>query len=204
MVTDCNVKIQRQVVMSIHPLSRVMSSDRPGSGAATHTLSVPPSTDRLFLAMSLATSGTTCQYQDGSATFEPSFMSLQVTYAGQSVPAGGYHDLAGGHPSRSTAEPFLDYQQTAGKLYSECSSTDDLDGWARNPVYGFSFESPPADTSTSVQVRMSRNATSLVEGSSVAVQAAANLLCFSLSHQAIVINYTQDGLVEGVSAVVEL
>ena len=102
------------------------------------------------------------------------------------------------------AEPYLDYQQTAGKLYSEGSSTDDLHEWARNPIYGFSFESPPADTSTSVQVRMSRNVTSLVEGSSVAAQAAANLLVFSQSHQAIVINYTQDGLVEGVSAVVEL
>ena len=76
--------------------------------------------------------------------------------------------------------------------------------WARNPIYGFSFESPPADTGTSVQVRMSRNATSLVEGSSVAVQAAANLLVFSQAHQAIVLSYTQDGLVEGLSAVVEL
>ncbi len=204
MVPDYIVKIPRQVVISIHPLSLVMSSVPPGSGASTHTLSVPPSTDRLFLAMNLATSGTTCQYQDGSASYEPSFMSLQATYAGQSVPAGGYHDLAGGHPSRSTAEPFLDYQQTAGKLYSEGSSTDDLDDWARNPVYGFSFESPPADTSTSVQVRMSRNVTSLVEGSSVVAHAAANLLVFSQAHQAIVLTYTADGLIEGVSAVVEL
>ncbi len=204
MVPDFIVKIPRQSVLSIHPISLVMSSVAAGSGASTHTLSVPLSTDRLFVAMNLATSGTTCQYQDGSATFEPSFNSLQVQYAGQSVPAGGYHDLAGGHPSRSTAEPFLDYQQTAGKLYSEGSSTDDLDGWARNPIYGFSFEWPPADTSTSVQVRMSRNVKSLVEGFSVAVQAAANLLCFSQAHQAIVINYTHDGLVEGVSAVVEL
>ncbi len=66
------------------------------------------------------------------------------------------------------------------------------------------FRKPPADTSTSVQVRMSRNATSLVEGSSVAGQAAANLLVFAQAHQAIVLTYTADGLVEGVSAVVEL
>ncbi len=204
MVPDYIVKIPRQVVISIHPLSLVMSSVAAGSGASTHTLSVPPSTNRLFLAMNLATSGTTCQYQDGSATIEPSFNSLQVQYAGQSVPAGGYHDLAGGHPSRNMAEPYLDYQQTVGKLYSEGSSTDDLHAWARNAIYGFSFESPPADTSTSVQVRMSWNAASLFEGSSVAAQAAANLLCFSQAHQAIVLTYTADGLVEGVSAVVEL
>ena len=51
---------------------------------------------------------------------------------------------------------------------------------------------------------MSRNASSLVEGSSVAAQAAANLLVFSQAHQAIVLNYTADGLLEGVCAVVEL
>ena len=76
MVPDYIVKIPRQVVISIHPLSLVMSSVAAGSGVSTHTLSVPPSTDRLFLAMNLATSGTTCQFQDGSDTFEPSFNSL--------------------------------------------------------------------------------------------------------------------------------
>ena len=152
MVPDYIVKIPRQVVISIHPLSLVMSSVAAGSGSSTHTLSVPLRTDRLFLAMNLATSGTTSQYQDGAATFEPSFNGLHVQYAGQSVPAGGYHDLYADHPSRSIAEAYLDYQQTAGKLYSDGSSVDDLQAWSRNPIYGFSFESPPADTSTSVQV----------------------------------------------------
>ena len=82
--------------------------------------------------------------------FEPSFNGLQVQYAGQSVPASGYHDLHSGHASRSVAEPYLDYQQTAGKLYSEGNSVDDIVAWSRHPIYGFSFDSPPADTSTSV------------------------------------------------------
>ena len=69
MVPDFIVAIPRQVVISIHPLSLVMSSVAAGSGASTHTLSLPPSTDRLFLAMNFATGGTTCQYQDVSATF---------------------------------------------------------------------------------------------------------------------------------------
>ncbi len=181
-----------------------MSSVAAGAGSSTHTLSVPPSTDRIFLAMNLASAGTTSQLQDGPATFEPSFNGLQVQYAGQSVPASGYHDLNSGHTSRSVAEPFLDYQQTAGKLYSEGSSVDDIAAWSRNPIYGFSFESPPADTSTSVQVRMSRAAGSLVLGTTAAAVAPANLLCFSQCHQAIVLTMTGDGLVEGVSAVVEL
>ncbi len=185
-------------------MSLVMSSVAAGSGSFTHTLSLPPSTDRLFLAMNLATSGTTSQYQDGAATFEPSFNELQVQNAGQSIPAGGYHDLYAGYPSRCIAEAYLDYQQTAGKLYSEGSSVDDLAAWARNPIYGFSFESPPADTSTSVQVRMSRAADSLVLETTAAAVAPANLLCFSRCHQAIVLTMTADGLVEGVSAVVEL
>ena len=66
------------------------------------------------------------------------------------------------------------------------------------------FESPSADTSTLVQVRMSRAANSLVLGTTVAAVAPANLLYFSQAHQAIVLTMTADGLVEGVSAVVEL
>ncbi len=139
MVPDYFVKIPRQVVISIHPLSLVMSSVAAGSGSSTLTLSVPPSTDRLFLAMNLASSGSSSQYQDGAATFEASFNALQVKYAGQSVPAGGYHDLYAGHPSRSIAEPILDFQQCCGKLFNEGPSVDDLHTWARNPIYGFSF-----------------------------------------------------------------
>ena len=121
MVPDYIVKIPRQVVLSTHPLSLVMISVAAGAGSSTHTLSVPPSTDRIYLAMNLVSSGTTSQLQDGPATFEPSFNGLQESYAGQSVPASGYHELYSGHASRSVAEPFLDYQQTAGKLYRAAS-----------------------------------------------------------------------------------
>ena len=96
------------------------------------------------------------------------------------------------------------YEQREGKLYSEGSAVEDIGAWARNPIYGFSFESPPADTSISVQVRMSRAAGLLVLGTTAAAVAPANLLCFSQCHQAIVLTMTGDGLVEGVSAVVEL
>ncbi len=117
---------------SIHPLSLVMSSVAAGAGSSTHTLSVPPSTDRIYLAMNLASSETTSQLQDGPAVFELSFDSLQVQYAGQSAPASGYPDLYAGHPSRGVFEGFLDYQPTAGKLYSEGSSVDDIAAWSRN------------------------------------------------------------------------
>ncbi len=89
MVPDFQVKIPRQVVLSIHPLSLVMSSVAAGAGSSTHTLSVPPSTDRIYLAMNLASSGTTSPLQDVPAMFEPSFYGLQVQYAGPSVPASG-------------------------------------------------------------------------------------------------------------------
>ncbi len=179
MVPDYQVKIPRQVVLSIHPMSLVMSSVAAGASSSTHTLNFLPSTDRIYLAMNLATSGTSSQLQDGPAVFEPSFNGPQVQYAGQSVPASGYHDLHSNHPSRSVSEPYLKYQQTADKIYSEGSSVYNIAAWYRNPIYGFSFESPPADTSTSVQVRMSRAAGSLVLGTTAAVVAPANLPCFS-------------------------
>ncbi len=89
MVPDLQPIIPRQLALSIHPMSLVMSSVAVGARSSTNTLNVPPSTDRLYLAMNLASSGTTYQLQDGPATFEPSFNGLQVQYAGQSVPAGG-------------------------------------------------------------------------------------------------------------------
>ncbi len=47
MCPNYQVKIPRQVVLSIHPLSLVMSSVAAGAGSSTHTLSVPLSTDRI-------------------------------------------------------------------------------------------------------------------------------------------------------------
>ena len=81
---------------------------------------------------------------------------------------------------------------------------DDIAAWSRNTIYGFSFESPPTDTSTSVSVRMSRSIVSGIFGSSANAVAPANLLLFAQSHQAVVISYSLDGMIEGVSAVVEL
>ena len=98
-------------------MSLVMSSVAEGAGSSQHTLTVPPSTDRIFIAMNLASSGTTSQLQDGAASFEPSFNAIQIQYSGQSVPASGYQDLFSGNPSRSTCESYLDYQQASGKNF---------------------------------------------------------------------------------------
>ena len=57
-----------------------------GGGSSTHTLSVPPSADRLFVGVNLATAGTTKEAQDGHDQFEPSLSVLQVQYAGQTLP----------------------------------------------------------------------------------------------------------------------
>ena len=48
LVPDAPVPIPRNVVLSIHPLTVVKNGLSASSGSSTHTLSVPPSTDRAF------------------------------------------------------------------------------------------------------------------------------------------------------------
>ena len=91
LVPDAPVPVPRNVVLSIHPLT-VVKSRLVGDRAvrAPTRSAVPPSTDRLFVGVNLATAGSTHGVQDSHDQFEPSLSVLQVQYAGQTLPNTAY------------------------------------------------------------------------------------------------------------------
>ena len=106
LVPDAPVPVPRNVVLSTHPLTVVKSSLSSSSGSSTHTLSVPPSTDRLFVGVNLATAGSTHGVQDSHDQFEPSLSVLQVQYAGQTLPNTAYQSIKKSSTDRHVAKPY--------------------------------------------------------------------------------------------------
>ena len=206
LVPDAPVPVPRNVVLSIHPLTVVKSSLSSSSGSSTHTLSVPPSTDRLFVAVNLTTAGSTHGIEDGHDQFEPSLSVLQVQYAGQTLPNTAYQSINKSATDRHVIKPYSDFLAASGKLYLEQSAYDSMEEWENNPIHGLSFEKTPNDSSTSVVVRCTRSATEhdLVDETVATAAAAANIVVCAQSHQAIVLTYGDDGLISSCDSVVEL
>ena len=117
------------------------------------TLSVPPSTDRVFVGVNLTTAGSTHGVEDGHDQFEPSLSVLQVQYAGQTLPNTAYQSINKSATDRHVVKPYSDFLAACGKLYLEQSSYDNMEEWSNNPIQGLSFEKSPNDSSTSVIVR---------------------------------------------------
>ena len=205
-VPDAPIPVPRNVVLSIHPLTVVKSGLSSSSGSSTHTLSVPPSTDRLFVGVNLTTAGSTHSVEDGHDQFEPSLSVLQVQYAGQTLPNTAYQSINKSATDRHVIKPYSDFLAASGKLYLEQSAYDNMEEWENNPIHGLSFEKSPNDSSTSVIVRCTRSATAydLVDESDATASAAANIVVCAQSHQAIVLTYGDDGLVSSCDSVVEL
>ena len=206
LVPDSPVPVPRNVVYSIHPLTVTKSSLPASSGSSTHTLSIPPSTDRIFVGVNLTTAGITHGVEDGHDQFEPSLSSLQVQYAGQTLPNTAYQSLNKSATDRRVMKPCSDFLATTGKLYLEQSAYDIMEEWQNNPIVGLAFEKPPNDSSTSVIVRCTRaaNTSNLVAETAASATAVANLVVCAQSHQVIVLTYGDDGLVSSCDNVVEL
>ena len=119
LVPDAPVPVPRNVVLSIHPPTVVKSSLSSTGGSSTHTLSVPPSTDRLFVGVNVATAGTTHGVQDSHDVFEPSLSVLQVQYACQTLPNTAYQSLNKSATDRHVIKPYADFLAACGKLYLE-------------------------------------------------------------------------------------
>ena len=210
LVPDGPIPVPRNVVLSIHPLTLVKSFISGTAGSSTHTLSVPPSTDRIFLGLNLTTAaGTAHAIEHGHDQFEPSLSVLQVQYTGQTLSNTAHQSLNKSATDRHIIKPYADFLATCGKLYLEQSAMDNMEEYENNPIVGLSFEKPPNDSSTSIIVRCTRAATAdtanLVNESGAATAADANLVVCAQSHQVIVLTYGDDGLISSCdSSVVEL
>ena len=209
LVPDAPVPVPRNCVLSIHPLTVVKSSLSSAGGSSTHTLSAPPSTDRIFIGVNLATAGSTRGVEDGHDQFEPSLSVLQVQYAGQTLPNTAYQSLNKSATDRHVTKPYSDFLASSGKVYLEQSAYDNMEEWANNPIMGMSFEKSPNDSSTSVIFRCTRatgasSKTTLVDEAAAAGSANTNLVLCAQSHQAIALTYGDDGLISSCDSVVEL
>ena len=203
MTPDIITPIPRNVVLSLHPITIVMSQLSDTAGATTHTLSVPPSTDRLFVCANLQSAGTSCSPESGHGSFAARIQNLQVTYAGITMPQNGYTNAALGVAEREVLKPYADYLAATGRLYMESSSYDTMEEHAASPIFALSFEKARNDSSTSVQVRMSQNA-ALFYGSIDQTFAAGNLVVAAQSHIAVVLTYDASGMISSCDSVVEL
>ena len=156
MIPDVVTPIPRNVVLSLHPLSVVMSQLPNSADATTRTLSVPPSTDRLFVCANLQTAGTTCDAENGYGAFASRIQSLQVSYAGITMPQNGYTNCAYGEAEREVLKPYADLLMATGRMYLESSAYDLMDEFALSPIFALSFEKARNDSSTSVQIRLTQ------------------------------------------------
>ena len=208
LVPDAPIPVPRNVVLSIHPLTVVKSFISSTAGSSTHTLSIPPSSDRVFVGLNLTAAGTAHAIEHGHDQFEPSLSVLQVQYAGQTLPNTAYQSLNKSAIDRHVVKPYADFLATCGKLYLEQSAMDNMEEYENNPIFGLSFEKPPNGSSTSAIVRCTRAATAdtanLFDESSATAAADANLVVYAQSHQAIVLTYGDDGLISSCDSVVEL
>ncbi len=203
MTPDQPIPVPRNVVLSLHPMTVVMSGVTTAVGNSTHTLSVPPSTDRLFVALNLQSAGSSCAIQDNHCSFEPSLSQLQVSYAGLTLPQSQYTSIDSGSAKRQILKPYADWLAASGRLYYETSSYDNIIDYQLRPIYGFSFEKAANDSSTNVQVRLGRTANVFGESTSP-TPAGANLIVAAQSHIAVVLTYSDDGLISSCDSVVEL
>jgi len=112
LVPDAPIPVPRNVVLSIHPLTVVKSFISGTAGSSTHTLSVPPSIDRIFVGLNLTTAGTGHAIQHGHDQFEPSLSVLQVQYAGQTLPNTAYQSLNKNAIDRHVIKPYADFLAT--------------------------------------------------------------------------------------------
>ena len=131
------------VVYSTHPLTVAKSSLSATSGSSAHTLSIPPSTDRIFVGVNLTTAGATYGVENGHDQFEPSLSSLQVQCAGQTLPNTVYQSLNKSATDRHVIKPYSDFLAITGKMYLEQSAYDNMEEWQNNPITGLAFEKPP-------------------------------------------------------------
>ena len=203
MIPDIITPIPRNVVLSLHPLTIVMSQLSNTAGATTHTLSVPPSTDRLFVCANLQSAGTTCDPESGHGSFAARIQNLQVSYAGITMPQNGYTNCAWGVAEREVLKPYADFLAATGRLYMESSAYDTMEEFAASPIFALTFEKARNDSSTSVQVRMSQNSV-LYPGSIDRDFAAGNLVVAAQSHIAVVLTYDASGMISSCDSVVEL
>ena len=168
------MRIPEQVVLSLPVMGCTKQYHASSSG--THTSSVPPSTDRLYVFKNRAA-------QDGAVgnaahEFETDISSLEMPYAGQRAPALAYSG------DSDAMRAFWDFAQSTGHLLNGRGLQDNQDSWANRPIFAGIFDKSAGDNSTTLTVRSAASGT-------------GNLGVCHVSHKVAVISYDEAGLATG-------
>lgn len=174
------MSIPKEVVLSL-PMMNVTKQYHAGS-SATHTFSVPPSTDRVYLFKNN-------QAADGAVgnaahEFESDITDLEMAYAGQRAPALAYSDMGSTSTTRDIMRAFWDFAQSTGHVLRGQGLQDNQDSWASRPIFAGIFDKSSGDASTTLTVRST-------------VSSTGNLGVAHVSHKIAVISYDEAGLATG-------
>ena len=158
----------------------IMKQYHNGS-SATHSFSVPASTDRVYVFKN--TQSSTGALGSAPHQFDADISDLEMSYAGQRAPALAYSSMV------STTEPdtlraFWDFAMSTGHILRSNGLQDDEISWAASPVYAGIFDKPEGDTSTNLTVRSNSTA-------------AGNIGVCHVSHKVAVVSYDEAGICTG-------
>ena len=191
----------------IHPLTVVKSGLSSSSGSSTHTLSVPPSTDRLFVG---------CQSYD--CWQHPQVLKTATTNLSRLCPSFKSSTLVRRYLTprtrastrvRPTVMSSSRTLTSSPHLVSFTSSSRPMITWRSGkttPFMAYRSRKARMTVRRPLSFRCTRSATAydLVDESDATAAAAANIVVCAQSHQAIVLTYGDDGLVSSCDSVVEL
>ena len=149
--------------------------------SATHSFSVPASTDRVYVFKN--TQVATGSLGSAPHQFDADISDLEMSYAGQRAPALAYSSMA--EPAEhDTLRAFWDFAMSTGHILRSNGLQDNEISWAVSPVYAGIFDKPEGDTSTNLTVRSKAS----TEG---------NIGVCHVSHKVAVLSFDEAGICTG-------
>ena len=155
---DATFQIPKQVVLSL-PMMGLTKASHNTDGGQTHTFSVAPSTDRVYVFFQTA-AGADTSLTNCPTLFSDSWSTCSASYAGQTLPAVAYEAFS----TNNSLRPFLDFQAATGRMIRSLGAADNQTTWSEHPVYGFAFEKPPNSISTTLTIRATSGSNGLTLG----------------------------------------
>ena len=149
--------------------------------SATHSFSVPASTDRVYVFKN--TQSATGALGTAPHQFDADISDLEMSYAGQRAPALAYSAMAE-TTKPDTLRAYWDFAMSTGHILRSNGIQDNEMQWALSPVYAGIFDKPEGDTSNNLTIRSKASA-------------AGNIGVCHVSHKVAVLSYDEAGICTG-------
>jgi len=178
-IPSFDIAIPPVVTLSLE--MRGVTKQSHNGSASTHTFSVPPSTDRVYVFKNKQEA--TGAIGTAAHEFDQDITDLEMAYAGQRAPALAYSSMVS-TTGPDTLRAFWDFTMSTGHVLRSNGLQDNEMQWALRPVYAGIFDKPEGDASTTLTVRS--------KGST-----AGNIGVCHVSHKVAVLTYDEAGICTG-------